>query len=122
MKVKFTVICGHGDGRRDLLLPGKYEVCPRCEGKGKHTNPAIDGDGLTQEDFDENPGFFEAYMSGLYDISCEECGGERVKPQLALDRLPKMLRKRVEDTLEIVEMDRREAAHYRRLSAMGIEY
>lgn len=53
MKIKVTVHCFNGDGERELELPGHYEVCPRCEGKGKHVNPAIDGNGLSAEDFAE---------------------------------------------------------------------
>lgn len=60
-------------------IPTIYEVCPTCHGEGRHTNPAIDGHGLTREDFDEQgPEFFEDYMSGVYDVNCAECGGKRV--------------------------------------------
>lgn len=63
----------------DIVLPAKYEVCPTCRGNGKHVNPAIDGNGLTQEDFDEQgPDFREDYMSGVYDVTCQECKGLRV--------------------------------------------
>lgn len=59
--------------------PKPYEVCPRCEGEGQHTNPAIDGNGLTSSDIDElGPDFMEDYLSGVYDVRCEECNGERV--------------------------------------------
>jgi hypothetical protein len=63
---------------REYSLPGRYVVCPRCEGKGSHVNPNVDGNGLSQEDFDENPGFFEDYMAGVYDVSCYTCKGQRV--------------------------------------------
>lgn len=59
-------------------FPGKFEVCDNCHGKGSHVNRAIDGNGLSQEDFDEDPDFREAYMSGVYDVSCDVCGGARV--------------------------------------------
>lgn len=64
----------------ECLLPGKYEVCWRCEGEGKHTKPSIDGNGLTAEDFYEDPDFSEAYFSGRYDVICSECQGNRVIP------------------------------------------
>lgn len=121
-KVAFTVICNNGDGRRELLLPGKRVICSRCDGEGKHTNPAIDSHGITQEEFDENPGFQEAYMRGDYDVTCHECRGERVLSELNLDCLPKALRKRVEFTLNACESERAEIRHYQRLAAMGIEY
>lgn len=66
-------------GDDEVTLTAKYEVCPTCDGKGTHVNPAIDGNGLTQEDFDEQgPNFREDYMSGVYDVSCYECKGLRV--------------------------------------------
>lgn len=62
----------------EVELPAKYEVCDRCRGTGKHVNPAVDGNGISQEEFDEDPDFRESYMSGVYDVRCEECKGERV--------------------------------------------
>jgi RecJ-like exonuclease len=56
-------------------LPHRWEICSRCRGEGKHCNPAIDGNGLTREDFDEDPDFAEMYFSGAYDVPCHECGG-----------------------------------------------
>lgn len=61
-----------------VAFPGKYEVCDNCHGKGSHVDCAIDGNGLSQEDFDEDPDFREAYMSGAYDVTCDVCGGLRV--------------------------------------------
>ena len=62
----------------EIEIPKKFEVCPRCEGAGKHTNPSIDGNGLSREDFDADPDFEEDYFNGVYDVSCEECHGKRV--------------------------------------------
>lgn len=56
----------------------KYEVCDLCRGKGKVVNPNIDCQGITREDFDEDPDFEEDYLSGVYDIKCTQCKGERV--------------------------------------------
>jgi len=69
------------DGDTEVVeLPAYYEVCPRCEGKGKHVNPSIDEHGITEEewehDWDEESR--EAYLSGRYDVTCHECGGKRV--------------------------------------------
>jgi hypothetical protein len=63
----------------------KFEVCGRCQGQGQHCNPAIDGNGLTREDFDQDPDFEEAYFDGLYNVTCEECNGDRVVPEIAID-------------------------------------
>lgn len=108
MKVKFTVICQHGDGQRQLMLPGHYVVCPRCRGKGSHVNPAVDGHGISAEEFAEDPDFAEGYFSGRYDVSCEECRGERVVAQIDLEKLPKALRKRIEEQLRFEAQDRRD--------------
>lgn len=122
MRVKFTVTCNKGDGTRELLLPGEYIVCTKCRGEGKHTNPAIDSHGISQEEFDENPGFQEAYMNGVYDIPCEKCNGERLLPRVFLEMLPKKLHERVQGTISAQEDYWAETAHYWRLTAMGIEY
>lgn len=56
-------------------FPAKAEVCGNCRGKGHTVNPAIDGNGLSAEDFAEDPDFAQDYMSGIYDVSCCECDG-----------------------------------------------
>lgn len=61
-----------------MEIPAKYEVCPRCEGRGTHVNPAIDEHGISPEEFAEDPDFEEAYFSGRYDVACEMCKGLRV--------------------------------------------
>lgn len=61
-----------------LNLPAKFEVCGTCEGRGTHVNPNIDGNGLTAEDFAEDPDFEEAYFRGDYDVTCKTCHGARV--------------------------------------------
>ncbi len=70
-------------GDDEVEIPTKFEVCPRCEGRGSHVNPAIDGHGITAEewngpDWDEDSRAM--YLSGGYDVACERCGGKRVIP------------------------------------------
>lgn len=64
----------------EVVVAGKKVVCWKCQGEGKHTNPAIDGNGISAEewenDWDEDSR--EGYLNGRYDICCEECGGLRV--------------------------------------------
>lgn len=73
-------------------LPAHFEVCHRCEGKGSHVNPAIDGNGLTAEDFEEQgEEFREDYMAGVYDVACERCRGDRVVPVLDRKRCDQKL-------------------------------
>jgi hypothetical protein len=103
-----------GDEEREL--PARYEVCGRCEGRGSHVNPAVDGNGLTSEDFDADPDFFEDYMSGAYDVPCECCHGLRVVPRPDYDRWSPEERRAYEDQ----ERDRWEAdAALRAEQAMG---
>jgi hypothetical protein len=68
----------------DCVLPFKFEVCGTCGGKGSHVNPSIDSHGITasewEEDYDEESR--ETYMSGGYDVPCNECGGQRVVPEI----------------------------------------
>jgi len=75
-------------------LPSKFEVCPRCKGKGTHVNPNIDGNGITAsewaEDWDDEER--EGYLAGHYDVPCEECHGDRVVSVIDEERCnPKLL-------------------------------
>lgn len=63
----------------------EWEVCTSCNGKGRYVNPNVDRNGLTSEDFDEDPDLYENYFSGVYDVQCEECQGRRVSPRFAGD-------------------------------------
>ena len=71
---KFTLLDDDGE-ERDLAFPGRWEICDRCRGNGTHDHPAF-SNGLTSEDFEEDPDFREEYLAGRYDVRCEECGGE----------------------------------------------
>jgi hypothetical protein len=63
----------------DVELPASFEVCGRCRGHGTHTNPNIDGNGITSSEWAEwDEEDQETYMAGGYDVPCEECGGARV--------------------------------------------
>lgn len=84
MKLKFQVTDDRGD-EREIELPGRFEVCPTCAGKGTRVNPAIDGNGLTAEDLAEDPDFAEGYFAGVYDIQCDRCGGQRVVEVVDVD-------------------------------------
>lgn len=67
-------------GEETHTVPVTFGVCPTCRGKGTHVNPSIDCDGLTQEDFDQDPDLRGNYMSGMYDVACYDCGSKRVVP------------------------------------------
>ena len=66
----------------EFELPARFEVCGTCRGKGSHVNPSIDSHGISAEEFAEDPDFEEAYFEGRYDVTCNECGGLRVTPQV----------------------------------------
>ena len=61
-----------------LSIPTVRVVCGRCNGTGVHVNPSIDGNGISSEQFDEDPDFRASYFAGHYDVECEECDGARV--------------------------------------------
>ena len=73
----FTIENDEGD-EVEVTLPVRFEVCPRCDGKGSHVNPAIDEGGISPEEFADDPDFEEAYFYGRYDVACHECEGLRV--------------------------------------------
>lgn len=60
-------------------LPATNEVCDRCDGHGTHTNPSIDGNGITASEWAEwDTDERDAYMNGEYDVTCEKCHGNNV--------------------------------------------
>lgn len=65
-------------------LPIRFCVCGTCEGSGKHVNPSIDAHGITSEEWDRDwdPEEREGYFRGDYDVTCSECNGERVVPEI----------------------------------------
>lgn len=64
-----------------------WMLCPVCEGRGTTVNPDIDGNGLTRENFDEDPDFAEDYMSGVYDVTCRCCQGRTTIQVTRMDEL-----------------------------------
>lgn len=81
LKMVFVLYYENDNGNEELIeLPAVWTVCPRCKGSGSHVNPNIDGNGLTAEDFAEDPDFKEDYFSGIYDVTCYECNGRTTIP------------------------------------------
>lgn len=63
----------------DIKIPGHYEVCYTCEGRGSMVNPSIDSNGITQSEMEElGDDFREDYAAGHFDVTCSECKGARV--------------------------------------------
>lgn len=64
-----------------VRVPARARVCPRCDGTGTHVNPAVDGHGISMDEWygpEWDDDSREAYMAGRYDVTCEECGGANV--------------------------------------------
>lgn len=80
---------GAGDYYVDeIVLPTKMEVCDRCRGRGTHTNPSIDGNGITSAEWAEwDDDDREGYLTGAYDVMCEECHGRNVMEVVDEDQL-----------------------------------
>jgi len=69
-----------GSFEEEVEVQLTWKVCGLCAGRGKHVNPSIDANGLTAEDFEDDPGFRRSYFRGDYDVLCHRCGGRRVEP------------------------------------------
>lgn len=101
----------------EISLPCRFEVCPRCEGKGVHDHPAF-SNGISRDQFDEDPDFAEDYFKGRYDVRCSECNGERVVSVPDEEALtPEQAR-----VLADHRNARAEEAAERRMRAQGIEF
>ncbi len=73
MMKTITYAFRHSDAEQKIELPARYEICERCRGEGHHSNPSIDGNGITSSEFAEwDEDEVEGYFSGRYDIACEE--------------------------------------------------
>lgn len=106
----------------EVDLPSKMVVCDRCQGKGTHTNPNIDGNGISPEEFAEDPDFERDYFNGVYDVRCSVCDGRNVVEVIDESRIPNEYKKQYEATEKALDEMRREDAEYARLRSMGIEY
>lgn len=94
------------------------EVCPTCNGTGKHVRPDIDCGGLTAEElreFDDDDGWEgsmagweddespaprrtgNSYLDGAFDVTCYQCKGRNV---VAVPVLPSWLSEAVEERAE----------------------
>tara|TARA_Y100001951_G_scaffold84454_1_gene73832 strand:+ start:746 stop:1153 length:408 start_codon:yes stop_codon:yes gene_type:complete len=66
--------------KADEAISVRFVVCHVCQGRGNYVNPAIDSHGLTRDDFDADPDFYEDYRAGVYNIRCEGCEGRATVP------------------------------------------
>lgn len=114
--IKVFVTTKRGNGF-EVDLPCKRIVCSRCEGTGKHVNPNIDGHGIDPQEFIDDPEFEENYFGGLYDVTCEECKGERVLDVVDEKKLTKKMRDRYYRALDEIRACEQEAESERRMGA-----
>lgn len=113
-KMLATVECEDENGITEVEVKICYEVCPTCSGKGSHVNPSIDSNGLSAEDFYEDPDFRHDYCSGMYDVTCYECKGERVVPAMDRNKNSQDVVKMIDDKLDEDARYEAELAHQRR--------
>ena len=60
------------------IIPSTVKVCFTCEGRGSHVNPDIDSHGITASEMSElGEDFEESYFSGVYDVVCTQCKGNK---------------------------------------------
>ena len=101
----------------DLELPAKYEVCSRCDGQGKHDHPAfsngISSDEWNGPDWDDDSR--EGYMSGRYDVTCEECKGRNVVLEVDRDNCPEHLMAEYDSWCDSMNHSMQEEAAERRM-------
>lgn len=87
----------YDDNDQAIKLPTHRIVCPRCHGNGEHVNPSIDGNGIsTDDECWQDDDFREGYLSGRYNVTCEECHGRNVVDDVDWDALSDELRARLE--------------------------
>jgi hypothetical protein len=105
----------------EFTVPIRFSVCERCDGRGRHVDSRIDGNGLTAEDF-EDADFAENYFGGVYDVQCEECRGARVVAVFDAETATPAMRQAMDDhfaNLSQAAAWDAEDAHTRRMEAGG---
>lgn len=65
------------DEETGTRVPCVYTVCDCCQGRGTHTNPSIDSNGLSDEMLEDEDAM-ESYRRGVFDVPCAHCKGLRV--------------------------------------------
>jgi predicted methyltransferase len=109
MKIEFTTENDQGE-EITRELPARNVVCPGCDGHGTHLNRNIGEHAYTAEEFRESFDEEEAreYFTrgGIYDVTCETCGGRRVVPVVDRDAADP-------EVLKLYDEIQKEEAEYR---------
>jgi hypothetical protein len=122
---KFTFTLFVNDAAVEVSLPAKFEVCPRCEGTGSHTNPSIDGNGITASEMEElGDEFREDYLRGAYDVTCHKCNGDRVISVVDRTRLSKLQKSQLRQHERDLESSQRDddSERWLRMAESGERY
>ncbi len=99
----------------EVSFPCNNIVCPECAGEGKYVNPAVDGNGISGEEFysEWSEEDRENYMSGVYDVVCKECKGNKVIPEIDEENLSE----EEEKDLKLFRQWQKEEEDYQRMCA-----
>jgi hypothetical protein len=66
-------------------VPKHKVLCPQCRGTGRSS---LYLGSYTQSEMDEQgPDFYEEYMTGAYDRTCDTCGGDNVIDEVNEDAM-----------------------------------
>lgn len=119
MTMEVELIDDDGD-EYTVKFPIVFKVCWRCEGKGSHVHPGVDGHGITESEWEQDWSFEEQeqYWSGGYDVQCEECHGANVLPAIDEKRCEELglegqLQRYQEEQQDLADMYAIEAAERR---------
>jgi len=76
--IQFTYTLENGE-EVTVEIPSVKEICSRCDGEGVHDNPAF-SNGISGEEWERDWDYEERemYMSGAFDVRCDECDGNKI--------------------------------------------
>ncbi len=98
-------------------LPGRWAICPNCNGNGQHDHPAF-SNGITSSEWAEwDDDDREHYMNGRYDVQCQDCEGSGKVLEVDEDRVDLELLKVYHKHLEEMRIHRMECESERRMGA-----
>lgn len=96
-----------------VSMPCKHEICPMCDGDGHVVDPSIDSGGITEDMFYDDPQFHDDYFEGRYDVTCPECGGERIVSSINYEADMDEYQKAILEYIDQLEREREREAYER---------
>ena len=103
-------------------LSAKNEVCSRCEGFGTHLTPSIGEHAYSREEFEEafsdeedRAQYFQ--RGGIYDVTCEECHGNKVVLVVDENHITRFGSEEQKAALKAFHRSQKEDADYKRMCA-----